>query len=269
MNLITRAMQSEVVSSSPKKRTITAVWSTDETDHYKTAFVQTGINTSVFRENAVVLWEHGKSAERGSLPVANAVEMGVERFKGRNALIGKSRFWEDEFSEALFQGYASGRLRGWSINVLPREQSPPTPDERRARPDWREADIVYRDTTLVEVSCTSVPGNASALTIGVERGLHASPRVSALTPDMVRGILALEARDREKLGRELAADVGELVKLAVGTALERMSDAELAAAIARLKLEHQHEHWKSVRERQEDFKRRKEEYARRPKGFGL
>jgi hypothetical protein len=159
------------VEVSRRKRQVRAIWSTDEGDHYRTAFVQSGIDTSAFAANPVILFEHSKSAERGTLPIANAVEFGPDRFKGKNVFIGSSRFWDDPFADARFEDYAAGRMRGWSINVVPLESSPPTKAERQARADWRDIDIVYRSTRLLEVSATAVPGNPSTLTLSVERNL--------------------------------------------------------------------------------------------------
>ena len=51
---ICRTIESEILESSPKKHVIRAVWSTDETDHYETAFVQSGIDTAVFKANPVI-----------------------------------------------------------------------------------------------------------------------------------------------------------------------------------------------------------------------
>jgi hypothetical protein len=173
MDQIIRSLDGAVIDTSKKKRSVTAAWSTDETDHYRTAFVQSGIDLATYRDNPVICWEHRKSADRGALPIANAVEVGVDRYKGKNALIGTSRFWEDEFSEKRWQDYASGRLKGWSIGCLALDASPPTAAERRARPDWAQAELVYRSARLMEVSAVSIVGNASALTISVERSAGA------------------------------------------------------------------------------------------------
>lgn len=171
---ITRSIQGAVIDTSAKKRTVRAIWSTDELDHFKTVFDQDGIDTDMFASNPVILWEHGKSAVRGDLPIANAPpgEWGVEKYRGRNALIGVAKFWEgDEFSEARFQDYAAGRLRAWSVNLIPDEVSPPTTAERRARPDLVDCEFIYRRGRLAEVSAVPIPGNASALTLSVERSM--------------------------------------------------------------------------------------------------
>jgi hypothetical protein len=216
---VTRSMQSEVIEASAKKRLVRAVWSDDSTDLYKTAFVQTGIDCSVFADNPVILWEHGKSAERGNLPIANAVEWGVERYKGKNALIGCSRFWDDEWSAQLFERYASGQLKGWSINLLPREESPPTAEERKARPDWAEAKTVYRAGLLLEVSATPIPGNPGTLTLSVERRLGAAPRdeysTDPATEAVIRAELERHKRRNQALTRELVPEIRRMIHDAI------------------------------------------------------
>jgi adenosyl cobinamide kinase/adenosyl cobinamide phosphate guanylyltransferase len=170
--VVTRSAEGATVETDKRKRQVRAIWSTDEPDAYRTAFVQSGIDTSAFDRNPVILFEHGKSAERGTMPVANAVSYSTDRYKGKNVFIGTSRFWDDEFSDRLFEHYAAGRMRGWSVNVLPLEAGPPTNEEMRSRPDWhRDVDIVYRRTRLLEVSATALPGNHSTLTLSSERSL--------------------------------------------------------------------------------------------------
>jgi hypothetical protein len=260
---ITRAIERSALEVTKGKRQVRAIWSTDEGDHYRTAFVQQGIDTSAFASNPVILYEHGKS-ERGPLPVANATEWGLDRFKGRNCLIGAARFWEDSFSEARFQDYADGRLKGWSINVIAMDARPPTPAERRARADWANLDVVYESTRLVEVSAVSVPGNQNTLTIGVERSVRGAavtkatynrsfletirqasqadfklawrtildaiwdqPFDSSLNPAIVRAQRDMAAHDQQMADEE-AASSGQYAG---------MTDQQIIARIERLKLE--------------------------------
>lgn len=206
---IIRSIQGAVIETSPRKRTVRAVWSTDELDHYKTVFDQHGIDTSVFARNGVILWEHGKAAIRGDLPIANALEWGVERYKSGNALIGSCRFWEDEFSEARFQDYASGRLKAWSVNLIPGEVSAPTLAERRVRPDLNGCELIYRSGTLAEVSAVPIPGNPSTLTLSVERSMGglspgSLPMDDVTAKAMMRGTQEHVERAIQEVRRRLA-----------------------------------------------------------------
>ena len=257
VGIVDRAIEGAIIDKSVKKRTIRAVWSTDETDHYRTAFVQTGIDTSVFRENPVIAWEHCKSAARGTLPIANAVDWGVDRYKGKNALIGAAKFWDDEFSNARFEDYATGRLKGWSIRTIPQDASPPTAAERRARPDWGQAEVVYRSTTLIEVSATTLPGNKSTLTIGVERSAGGSAH-GPMSPAALRRALEEHSARNERIRR----DVMRAVPGILAQAFEGLSDDELRALIRRRGLEIEAERLESILANRADAKERARLYSR-------
>lgn len=237
---VTRAADGPTLEANRRRKTVRAIWSTDEVDAHRTAFVQSGIDTSRFAANNVVLFEHGQSTERGRLPVANAIEYGPDRFKGKNVFIGTSRFWDDdEFAERLFSRYASQQLRGWSINVQPLEASPPTHEERRARGDWAEADVIYRSVRLLEVSCVSIPSNPSTLTLSVERRLggvggSATSRI-ALYRRWARDPI-LWGRLATELGRLEAEQRRSGVRLRGRKDIEGLSVEALRAEIERLKL---------------------------------
>jgi hypothetical protein len=223
MQQLIRTLEADRIDASPRKRTVTSIWSTDECDHFRSCFVQSGIDLSVFKENPVCQWEHGKDPQRGSLPIANCVGLELGRFRGKNALIGKAAFWDDAFSEARFQDYASGRLRGWSINVLAKDQSPPTPEERRARADWKNCDVVFRSSTLIEVSATSIPGNSSALTLSVERSGRGVPAV--VTPEQVRHLLAR----RQAVIRDILPRIPQMIREALSKAPSKSDLSPLQA----------------------------------------
>lgn len=150
-----------------RKRQVRAIWSTDEVDGHLTAFCIDGIDFRRFDKNPVILLEHGKSVERGTLPVASAIDYGPDRIGGRHVLVGTAKFYDD--AEKYFDMCACGQLRGWSIRAQPVEGGPPTAVELRNRPDWAEAETVFRRAKLFEVSLTSLPSNASTLTLAVER----------------------------------------------------------------------------------------------------
>ncbi len=160
-------------------------------DWYNTAFVQRGIDTSTFARNPVIGWSHFKDPVRGAAPIGVALEWGVEKFKGREALIGLAQFHDDQFSNARFEDYAANppRLRAWSINGIPVSAGPPTHEEIRANPDWAECEQVFRSIRLLEVSACTIPGNEHTLTLSVERGYQGSrpgprmPRFEDLDPD--------------------------------------------------------------------------------------
>jgi hypothetical protein len=154
-----------------RKGCVRAIVSDDSCDRYRTVFLPSGCDFRAFVEaGGPVLWNHGASSERGSVPVANITNIGVINHKGRMSLVATARFWEtDDFCRGLKQAYEDQRMRAWSISAIPTESSPPTPAELRARPDWQEARTIYRTFELTEVSAVAVGGSANALTLSVER----------------------------------------------------------------------------------------------------
>ena len=153
----------------------------------------------------------GSQPTEGMLPIATAMEMEVSKFKGKTALIGRSQFWEDRFSQARFQDYASGRLKGWSVNILPRS-SISTERQRNAghvltgqRQNWSSERAICS-----EVSCTTLPGNSPVLTVSVERSNTAASRPvnqELLTPEMVRHLLAKDRFEKEAFVRSIAEKI--------------------------------------------------------------
>jgi hypothetical protein len=92
--------------------------------------------------------------------------------KGRNVIISKNKFVDDEFATARFEDVAADppRLRTWSIRAIADEASPPTREELSRRKDWAGAETIYRSWRLLEGSLTVLAGNPNCQTIGVERG---------------------------------------------------------------------------------------------------
>lgn len=245
---VTRSADGTTLETNKRKRTVRAVWSDDSTDHYRTVFHQGGIDTSVFASNPIILFEHGKHPTRAGLPIGQALEWGVEKYRGRNALIGVTRFHEDEFSDARFEDYASGRLRGWSINALPVDASPPTREEARARPEWAQAETVFREVKLLEVSAVSLPGNAGTLTLSVERSYAAASRgrfspspalLARARADLESSMWAFATAVRLYRAGRASAEYQRLIVHRAGLSrkrIEAMSIEELEAEIKRLKL---------------------------------
>lgn len=167
MNEIIRAYEA-TLDVSEGERAVVAKINTASVDRYGTVIEPRGIDLKAFRTNPVVLWEHGQDA-RGRLPVGRAAWVKYDRTD--DSLIAKTIYNDDEFSESVFRCYQNKVLRGYSVNVLPREYSKPTPDEVKKSPDKADAWMVYRSSELAEYSAVSVPGNAEALTLAVSRGL--------------------------------------------------------------------------------------------------
>jgi len=159
-----------------KRGIIRAIISDDTCDRFSTVLDPEGCDWEDFmRGGGPILFEHGQDLTRGRLPVGNVLSLGLSKVKGRTSIVAEARLWDDdEFSAKLKARYMSQRMRGWSIRGLPHEMSRPTEAERRARADWGTADLIYRSYSLVELSCTSTPGNVNCLTTDVARSAAGS-----------------------------------------------------------------------------------------------
>lgn len=165
MTLTVRAYDASL-DVSDGERTVVATINTDGVDRYRTVIVPKGAVLEPYRKNPVVLANH----DGCSLPVGRNLWIKVQK----DRLIAKTQFLpagEDEFADKVFRLYQLGFLKAWSVGFDPIDWGKPSPEEIRARPDWAEAEIIFRKWELLEYSAVTVPGNADALTEAVSRGL--------------------------------------------------------------------------------------------------
>ncbi len=177
MTPIVRAYEATVDDVKPGERSVVAKINSRAIDRHRTIIEPKGIELANYRANPVVLWEHGKDPARGTMPV------------GRNQwikssgdhLVAKTVFRDDDYSKELFRAYQEGDLRGWSVNVLSHDASPPTREEMRALPDLERCDLIYRRTELAEYSGVAIPSNRDALTVLASRGIWIPDDARAMT----------------------------------------------------------------------------------------
>lgn len=170
---VRRAYEATIEDVSKTDRSIVAKINTGDIDRYRTVISPDGIDLAGYRKNPVVLWEHGKDPQRGSLPIGRNQWIKPSNGSGNGMLIAKTLFGKDDYSRSLFDMYEDGTLRGWSVNILPDNKrcSPPTKEEMRARPELSDCAMMYRSGELAEYSGVAVPGNAETLSILAERGI--------------------------------------------------------------------------------------------------
>ena len=185
------------------------------------------------------------------------------------------------FSEKRFQDYLSGRLKGWSINLLPTDSSPPTPAEQRARPDWAKAKIVYRSGVLDEVSGTAIPGNKSCLSISAERSLARSlpaalpTTVLGFTANEIEAVHRLSAAERKMFLEAAEHPVNAQIRAQIlqaansGNIETAMAERDrLKAEVELLKLQVLHGMLKGHLLWQEQYQAKKAAYLGPPNGLG-
>lgn len=177
MENILRSFGAVIDDVNANDRTIVAKISAGDVDRYRTMIDSHGVRLENYRKNPIVLFEHGKSPIRGTVPIGRNVWIKQDGV-GNGRILAKTRFAEDDFSDLLFSFYKDGTMRGWSISLLPEDVSAPTRDEIRNRPELRNCEAIYRSGDLLEYSVVSKPGLASALS---------DPELRSLSTLVVRG----------------------------------------------------------------------------------
>lgn len=165
---VVRAFSAQIDDVKKSERAIISRIGGMEVDRHRTRISPDGIDLSSYRQNPIVLHEHGRCPTRGTIPVGKNQWIKIDA--GR--MIAKTVFRDDPYSDALYSAYVDEWMRGWSINVISHEASPPTEEECRAAPSLlRDCDLVHRRSELLEYSTTSMPSHRQALTLMVERGI--------------------------------------------------------------------------------------------------
>jgi hypothetical protein len=172
METIIRAFEAQIDSVQDGERSVVARINTDSIDRFNTVIDPLGCDTRGFNKTGSVLYEHGKSTERGTKPIGHGW---AKVRQAERDMIGKTKFAKDDFSQSLFELARDGDIKSWSISALVRDASPPTKDEIARRPELAECEKIYRKWELTEYSLVSVAGNADCTSILVSRGLIAPP----------------------------------------------------------------------------------------------
>jgi hypothetical protein len=120
-----------------------------------------------YRTNPVVMYGHAKGRpEEGEAGLPIGRNVWIKPTRDGHGLIGKHVFdLDDAFSLRVCSKAKNGFLNTYSITFLPIEWGPPTAEEIRARPDWKNVKCVYRRWELIEYSIVAVPANPAALTL--------------------------------------------------------------------------------------------------------
>lgn len=199
MNQILRSFTAVVDDVDASDRSIVAKISAGDVDRYNSVIESRGIGLDSYRKNPVVLFEHGKDPNRGSLPIGRNLWIRAEK-TGNGRILAKTRFASDEFSDLLWSFYRDGTMCGWSVMVLPHEASPPSREEIRSRPELAKCEIIYRLSEMGEYSATAVPGLASALS---------QPELRSLSKLVVQGFWTPSGEVAPLVERMCEADPAE------------------------------------------------------------
>jgi len=126
--------------------------------------------------NRIVMYGHAKGRpEEGEAGLPIAKTKWLKPTRDKTGLIARYQFdMDDPFSFRICGKVKRGFLGSHSITFLPIEYGPPTAEEIRARPDWKNAKCIYRKWELIEFSIVAVPANVDAVTLAKQRRLSMS-----------------------------------------------------------------------------------------------
>ena len=156
----THASPGQTLRVDPARMIVRAVISTAAPDRAGDVIVPKGLrNADEFLRNPVVLWAHQRSLP----PIGTCERLTIEP----DRVIAETRFSASSpFALDVFNLYAEGVLRGWSVGFIPAKVVP-IPVGRGKPPGG----VCYPEWDLLEYSAVPVPENPQALTLAVRKGL--------------------------------------------------------------------------------------------------
>ncbi len=110
---------------------------------------------------------HGRPGEYYPLPIGKAL---WTKRQGRALLQGIRFARSSAMGREVAALFREGMLNTFSIGFLSNEASKPTAQEKAIRPDWKDAGLVHRRWTLLEVSVVPIPCNQDAVGEWVGKG---------------------------------------------------------------------------------------------------
>ena len=162
-----------------------------------------GLDLSAYRENPVVLWQHGQDPRRGGQPIAKTVDIS----RNSDGYLATVEWYDDDFSQEIKrqvkEGYLNAASIGWRTEDL----------------DWGEDPPRVAESDMTEFSIVSVPADAGALVDerSSKGGGHAHGMQYAL-------------QEIRRLRREVAVHVrGESLAGTLSDAIDEMSGEDTSS----------------------------------------
>lgn len=159
------------------ERAVVAKINTDAIDRYKTVIDPAGMTFANYLGSPVVLCNHGLAND--GKPIGHC--LWVRYIKTERAIVAKTQFFEDEYSDGLWRMAKAEVMNAYSVRIVPNMAacSSPTADEIKKRPELADCYMMFRSSDLAEYSVVNCPGNPEALALAVSRGLHLPARLMA------------------------------------------------------------------------------------------
>jgi hypothetical protein len=164
-----------------KERTVTSKITTDRVDSDLEVVLTKGLDWSRHLKNRIVLFMHDMFC-----PIGKCL---WHKPKARE-VVAKTRFAEDDFAEKVFQLYAQGFMKAWSLGMDPMtaKRREITPADVRKRSDWAGARAIVESAQVAEYSAVTIPANEDALNRAF------ATKAFGIVEDRLEGLKALERR---------------------------------------------------------------------------
>jgi len=164
LDKLQRDFTSKVRKVDVENHIIESIITTDTTDRYNEIIIPSGIQTSKYRKNPVVLWAHDTSIPA----VGKNIDIKIEG----SDMIAKTKFANTDFANELFDLYKDGYINAFSIGFLPLK--------------WEDGDgtqgpdRTYHEIELLEYSLVNIPANPDALGLAMSKGMIKTKEVADL-----------------------------------------------------------------------------------------
>jgi len=158
-----------------KARTIQVVMTSRVLDREGDVVEPKGLDFANFLKNPVVLWAH----DMGRPPIGKVLQV-----EGKDSDAGATvQFADSAFAKEIFELYAGGFMRAWSIGFIPKKWQR---IEKKAESGERElVGFHVQEAEVVELSAVPVPANPEALAKAMKKGIALSEEVrQELTKDV-------------------------------------------------------------------------------------
>ncbi len=167
--IYTKVSAGEMLDVDKGERTIKSKITSDRVDSDQEVVITSGLKLERFHKNPVVLFMHDPYTVVGK---------SLWQKIGKNSIVASTRFAQTELAEDVFQLYAGGFLKGWSIGMEWQsiERRDLKPGDLKKRPDWAGARSVITSAEIIEYSAVSIPANPDALNRAYAKGMFKTAR---------------------------------------------------------------------------------------------
>jgi hypothetical protein len=161
--ITTKLYEAKLEDMNETERTVTSIISTEAIDRDEEIVLASGADLESYRTNPTVLWCHDYRAK------PHAKNLWIRQYQGPkgDGLIAKTQYATTPAAEEIWQLRKGGFLKGYSIGFIPKKgcYGPPTEEEIKSKPEYRNCRCVIRKWELLEYSDCNVPSNRDAVSL--------------------------------------------------------------------------------------------------------